>query len=129
MEDRFMMIPILALVLLFLTACGSEGGNGNPRAAITSAETYYMSPTGADVPSGGTLNEPWLTFHYAVSRLWPGDTLILKNGTYTDANSGLLILTDKDGTADNPITIRAENEWQAHISSNGRAGLIIIRSD
>src|SRR5688572_25486442 len=46
------------------------------------AATYYLSPSGLDSNSGA-YSSPWKTFGFALPRLRPGDTLILKDGTYT----------------------------------------------
>ena len=47
------------------------------------AANYYISPTGSD-SNTGTIGSPWKTFSFAVPKLKPGDTLILRDGTYND---------------------------------------------
>jgi len=46
------------------------------------AQTYYLSPTGADTNSGITETQPWATFSYAFTKMKGGDTLVLLDGTY-----------------------------------------------
>lgn len=89
------------------------------------AATYYVSPSGSDSASGTAPTSAWKTFPKAVSALRPGDTLILLDGTYTAANcggscaQGFLNLRDKAGTAQAPITIKADHERQAYIAEDG----------
>src|SRR4051794_23977720 len=50
------------------------------------AGTYYISPQGADVSSGGlSESAPWKTFKYAFSLMSSGDELVLLDGSYSDA--------------------------------------------
>src|SRR5687768_18517328 len=58
-------------------------------AADAAGATYYLSTTGSNSNSG-TSSAPWKTFSFAVAQLQAGDTLLLKDGTYTRANSGML---------------------------------------
>ena len=81
------------------------------------AASYYISPTGSDSNSGAATS-PWKTFAFAIPRLSPGDTLILKDGVYSASNSGYPHIS-KNGTASQPITIKAENERQAFIDGDG----------
>lgn len=92
-------------------------------AASANAATYYIAPSGSDGSAGSSVSTPWKTFAYAIPRLNPGDTLILKDGTYTGANSGYPSIdcnvNASNGTASSPITIRAENERRAYINNDG----------
>jgi len=96
------------------------------------AVTYYISPSGSDSNSATSSTSPWKTFGFAVPRLRAGDTLILKNGTYNASNSGYLNVAcgtnAVNGTASQPVTIRAETERQAWISSNGLNNPVILRN-
>ena len=45
--------------------------------------TYYVAPSGAD--SGpGTITEPWKTIGKAATTLAPGDTVLIRAGTYAE---------------------------------------------
>src|SRR6266516_4060767 len=66
------------------------------------AETYYVATDGTDSNSG-TEERPFKTLGRGVRDLSPGDTLYVKNGTYT---GGLAFIPS--GTSwDNPVTIAA----------------------
>ena len=86
------------------------------------ASDYYISPSGSDSNRGDS-GLPWKTFKFAIPRLQPGDTLFLKNGTYTTSNSGFPFIdcstNAKNGTNSQRITIKAENERQAFIKGDG----------
>ncbi|MCF6150566.1 MAG: hypothetical protein E3K37_18205 [Candidatus Kuenenia sp.] len=71
-----------------------------------SADDYYLSVDGSD-GNNGSIDSPWATFAYAMDHLTAGDTLIIKDGTYTEK-----LFVDISGTSGNPITIKAENEGQ-----------------
>src|SRR3989344_316358 len=90
--------------------------------APTSGNVYYISPTGSD-SNAGTSAAPWKTFAFAIPKLQPGNSLILKNGTYNGSNSGYPNINcsagAKNGTASAPITIKAENERMAFIAGTG----------
>ncbi len=74
-----------------------------PPSAVWAA-TYYVdgdNPKASDA-SRGTEARPWKTIFRSVGQLQPGDTLLVKAGTYRET----VILTTS-GTADQPITIQA----------------------
>ncbi len=111
-------------------AGGTDAGVGGAGGAPSDAgpplpSTLYLSPDGND-QNPGTQALPWLTFAHALPLLQPGSTLILLNGTYTNANSGLLQVfcgtNAVSGAPDNPITVRAQNERQAFIKGDGSSG-------
>lgn len=95
------------------------------------ATDKYISPSGSDA-NPGTSSQPYLTFAYATNsaRLTPGDRLLLKDGTYTRAVTGMLSIdcnaSQQDGTSGSHITIRAENERRAYIRSDGSQTPIYI---
>jgi Right handed beta helix region len=86
-----------------------------------SAATYFLSPAGNDSNTGLAQGSPWKTFRYVIPRLRPGDTLMLLDGTYNGSNSGYPVLSGVNGTAAQPITLKALNERKAHIQNDGRA--------
>ncbi len=70
----------------------------------TRAATYYVdgdNPRASDA-GRGTEGRPWKTISRATDHLQPGDTLLVKAGTYRET----VILT-QSGTAAQPITIEA----------------------
>jgi hypothetical protein len=79
------------------------------------AMTYYISPAGSDIASGSS-TQPWRTFSKAWNTLAPGDTLIVKSGTYSGSTNNFTNLPS--GTAGNYINIRAETEGAVIITSS-----------
>jgi len=47
----------------------------------TDSKTYYLSPTGSDAGEG-SYDSPWYNLQKAVDAAVPGDTIILRGGTY-----------------------------------------------
>jgi len=83
---------VALVVCTWLTACAKKSNppasNGGPKAA-----TLYVAATGSDA-NPGTLNAPVKTISYALSLAVPGDTVMVRGGTYygqlTIPRSGLL---------------------------------------
>jgi hypothetical protein len=103
-----------------LAGTGVSGAGGS---TMLPATTYYIAPDGSDGNPGTSPTAPWRTFAHALPVLQPGSTLILLDGMYTSATSGLLQVfcgpTIANGTPAQPITVRAMNERQAFISGDG----------
>ncbi len=72
---------------------------------------YYISPTGSDYNSGTSEAQPWATFNHAWQFLYPGDTLVLLDGTYYQT----LNPNVRNGQLGYPITVRAKNDGKAII--------------
>ncbi len=74
---------------------------------------YYIAPDGSD-GNDGSAGHPFATIQKAADIAKPGDTVIAKDGAYTAANSdGCGVVVDCVGTAEQPITFRAEHKWKA----------------
>ncbi|MFH0863551.1 MAG: chondroitinase-B domain-containing protein [Candidatus Gottesmanbacteria bacterium] len=86
--ERSRRIKIIFLTVIFFALFGL--------AQNSQAAEYYVSPTDS--------------LAAAVSQLQPGDTLILKDGTYYQS-----LNVTVSGTAGNPITIEAEHDGQVII--------------
>ncbi|MFQ5859074.1 MAG: right-handed parallel beta-helix repeat-containing protein, partial [Anaerolineae bacterium] len=67
--------------------------------------TYYVGQTGCSDTGPGNDQTPFCSFETAVSRLRPGDNLIIQAGIYTDR----LVVSRLAGTTGAPITIRGES--------------------
>ena len=119
MRSETQMFVFSRLGILFAIALSTLVVSSSQADAIT----YYISPTGSDSNSGTSSSSPWKTFNFAIPKLRPGDTLLLRNGTYSGSNTGILTINcgsnANNGTQSQPITIKAENERQAHIVANG----------
>jgi hypothetical protein len=74
--------------------------------------TYHASPSG----SGTTCSSASpCTVSYAINtKAVAGDTVLLKNGTYTGPSG--MVNVGKSGTSGKPITIKAENDGQAIVN-------------
>jgi len=81
--------------------------------------TYYVAPSGNDSNSGST-EYPWRTIQKAADRVSPGDTVIIKDGTYTHEGApGYNVIIGRGGTEANPIIFKSENLHGAKLSGNG----------
>lgn len=87
-------------------------------AATAQAATYYIDDAGSDAANGTSTATPWLTWAHAFSNSACGDTLVVMNGTYATATHGIPTLT-KACSSSTPYTVQAQNQRQAHISSDG----------
>jgi hypothetical protein len=81
---------------------------------------YYLSPSGNDSRSGLSETDAWATFDHAWRYLYPGDTLILMDGTYYQT----LAPNVRDGTAANPITVKAQHDGKAIIDGQNRRNTV-----
>lgn len=99
-------------------------------ANTAAAVDYYLSPQGNDANSGQSLNASWATFAHAVPLLTPGDSLLLADGTYEQATTGLLQADcgagTQNGTLSQPIVVRALNERQAWLKGSGASSTIKV---
>jgi hypothetical protein len=79
----------------------------------TAAATYYVSDSLGLDANNGSATTPWKTIQYAVDTVSPGDTIIVKPGSY-----GRTVIT-KSGTAGHFITIKAETNVNVMHTPNG----------
>lgn len=90
-----------------VSAYNSTGESGYSNQVVATATaphtptSYYVSPSGSD-SSPGTLAQPFATVQYGVNQLYPGDTLILRDGNYHE-----IVTVARSGTASAPIAIQA----------------------
>lgn len=96
---RTMLLFLITAVVLIVSPIMPLG---NSRAAA--ASTYYVSIDGSDANPGSNA-APWATFSHAFSVMSPGDTLIVKDGTYTQR-----IEDPVSGTPASYTTIAAEHD-------------------
>ena len=75
-----------------------------PRAAP--AADCYMAADGADT-NAGTIDEPFRTFAHAVPLLGPGDTLLVRAGTYAQSINTYDFSITPGESWDNPVTVAA----------------------
>ncbi len=77
--------------------------------------TFHADPTHGDDANDGSLNKPWKTITHSLLHLKPGDTLVLRGGTFYEP-----ILINISGAADKPITIRSNPGELAVIDAGHR---------
>ena len=90
------------------------------------SNSYYVSTTGSNSSSGSEAS-PFRSINHAVnySGLKPGDTIIVKPGTYTEQ-----VVMQKDGAANGYITLQSEVPGQALIRPpSGAYSTVSIRAD
>ncbi|WP_299583869.1 hypothetical protein [uncultured Sunxiuqinia sp.] len=68
---------------------------------FSSANVYYVSPGGSD-NNPGTLHAPFKTINKATYYLQPGDTCIIRGGTYRET-----VKVNRGGTRQQPIVFKA----------------------
>jgi parallel beta-helix repeat protein len=72
-QVRAWLVPAMMIAAPLLSASAAE------------AATYYVSTSGNDT-NAGTQDSPWRTLRYAAARLGAGDTLFIRQGTYSSAD-------------------------------------------
>lgn len=87
---------------------------GEPLEARALLATLYVATTGSD-SNPGTSDAPWRTLQYAVDTIRPGDTILVRPGTYAGFRVG------KSGTATAPKVIQAENNAKVLVNQPGSA--------
>lgn len=88
---------------------------------FASAATYYVSTTGSDSNPGTSLSLSWGTIVRANSAVQPGDTVLIRAGTYDE-----IIEPYVSGTSSEKITYQNYNGEQAIL--RGEAGKFIVIS-
>ncbi len=86
--------------------------------------TYYVAPNGSD-SSSGSLDRPFATIQQAADLVNPGDTVIVRDGVYTNSHASnseatVQVHIDRGGTAAQPITFRSEHKWGAVLDGQDR---------
>lgn len=101
-------------------------------AAPAAAAEYYVAPDGSDDHDGTARSAPLGSFSTAFSKLEPGDTLTLLDGTYTRTDNGWFRVRcgrdARNGEEDARITIRADHERRAWIKGRGEVDPVQIHN-
>jgi len=82
---------------------------------LASASSYYVSTSGSN-SNPGTLNSPFRTINFAVSKLTAGDVLYVRSGIY---NELVNIPSSIKGTENYPISIKAYLDESPIIDGTG----------
>ena len=89
------------------------------------AATYYIAPTGNDTTGDGSTGTPWLTLKKGMATMSGGDTLIIKDGTYTGADN--CITADQRppiGSAGAWTIIKAEHDGAAVFDGENTTAMV-----
>jgi len=87
---------------------------------VSFAATYYVATDGNN-ENPGTYSSPWATPGYGASHLSPGDTLIIRSGTYILSDYEADILRPPSGSSSSMTTIKGEDG--GHVILAGRDNL------
>ena len=85
--------------------------------APTAGFAYYVATNGSDA-NPGTDALPFRTIQKAADVVSPGDTVIVKDGTYVDTqidSYGSVVRVNRGGDATRWVTFKSENPWGAKI--------------
>ena len=109
-----MKIRTLISVCLMLSIC-----------SVAAADNYYVSLKGDDAKDGKSADTAFRTVKKGVSVLQAGDTLTIKSGDYGNERA----VVKNSGTAEAPITIKAEETGKVILKSNDEKGSGIFMQD
>lgn len=70
--------------------------------SLSGGSAYYVDARHGDDAAQGTEAAPWKSVNHSLAKLKPGDTLLLRGGTYYES-----VTCTVQGTQQSPITIRA----------------------
>jgi hypothetical protein len=90
-------------VSAYSNTAGATTGTTPPPPPPPSSGAKYVSLSGSDGASGSQ-SSPWRTLKHALAALQPGDTLLVRGGTYLERVTGIGI---HPGTAGSPIVVAA----------------------
>ena len=86
-----------------------------PLSTAAMGVTYYVSPGGSDTNNGISKSFPFQTIQKAINTAGAGDTIELASGEYRQD-----VISQRDATADAPITITGPADAVVKGGGNGR---------
>ncbi|PMB27588.1 hypothetical protein CEN45_01025 [Fischerella thermalis CCMEE 5198] len=95
------------------------------------SKTYYVSAnTGNDSNNGLSEKDAFKTLQEGVNRLQAGDTLLVMDGTYTqsDESKDLMLIENKNGSANNWINIKAYPGHKPKLKVKGSDAIEVVGS-
>lgn len=97
-----------ALILPFILTIGFGLMNAPNFVQAAGGNTYYVAPLASSsgdssVEGTGTIDNPYSTIKRAVESMKPGDTVVLRGGTYHE----LIDLYNRNGSSDAWLTVKA----------------------
>ncbi|MBD2677807.1 MULTISPECIES: right-handed parallel beta-helix repeat-containing protein [Nostoc] len=92
----------------------------------TAGKTYYVSGKGNDKNNGLSTSSPFRTIQKAANLTKPGDTVLIMNGVYTNANpKGEVVAITRSGTANAWIKFKAYPGHSPKLQHDGWHGVLI----
>ncbi|HUL22617.1 MAG TPA: right-handed parallel beta-helix repeat-containing protein [Thermodesulfobacteriota bacterium] len=89
-----------------------------PLKTAGAGETHYVSTAGSD-RNNGSLSTPWATIQHAATQSRPGDTILVRGGTYGEGEVWLRAEYRQGGAPGNLLTIKAyPNEVPVFVSGD-----------
>ncbi len=132
-RHRWLRACALLLALALLATSCSRSGTSAPEpepetSVLGSSESaeIFVSPEGDDANAGRESAEAVQSLQRAVDLAKPGDTITVENGVYAPVK-----FTNKHGSNDRPIVMRARNRGQVTIRDKdyrSRAAIHVLRS-
>ncbi len=120
--------PYTYTVLAF-DAAGNNSAQSAEDSATTLAQSgnfIYVDDDG-NASGDGSSSNPFNTIQKAANVAVAGDTVLVRDGTYTDSdNDGDIFNTVNSGTSSNWITFKSENKWGAVLDGENRTATRII---
>jgi hypothetical protein len=101
---------LLLIVSIFFKA---NAHDGNCSTSPTVGKEYYVAPNGSNYKSDGSRLKPWKTISYGIAVIPDGNTLIVKEGVYTEK-----IKISK--AFDKKMLIKSEIPYLAKLTNNQR---------
>lgn len=106
------VVPAEAAGVHNVSVTNSDGTSNVVTFTVTeqaAGNTYYVATTGNDTTGNGSEGNPWLTIQKAVNLVQPGDTILVRGGTYAKcvligSSVGSAAVS---GTANARITLKA----------------------
>ena len=105
-----MNLPSILLIAFTLVQAAAAPASHPPLQAprppasrpLPTEALHFVDATAGDDAQAGTERSPWKTLPHALTQVAPGDTLVLRAGTFFES-----VYCAVAGTAEQPITIRA----------------------
>lgn len=119
MSQSLLITPSCSALYLMFILCGCLLAPRSMAGELPAGKYWYIAPAGDDT-AAGTLEQPFASLARAQQAVAPGDTVMIRGGTYKlnadqiAQQRGIFaraIVLDKSGTREQPITYRAyDNE-------------------
>lgn len=103
------------VITTFLTTTLLLGGVSHTSTVSAAATLFFVAPNGSDNTASGSSTTPFKTINYALKRVTPGTTVIVREGTYKEK-----VQTVLSGTSTSPITIQAQGKVALAGTSDGK---------